>query len=91
MYHVEALLNPGSGFFFSCGVGYSTSHGCVSWGLLEVCRKVAGQGDRLLIDRKEIGIWSRQTIFVNQHLMLPFGLDVIAHLRRQFEPRNVFR
>ena len=90
--NLEVLLIPELGGFFLLWMGCRTSHGWyLTRGLLEVCRKVAGQGHRSLIDRKEVGIWSRQSIFINQHLMLTFGLDVIAHLRRQLESGNVFR
>src|SRR6185295_13527624 len=82
LYDLVMLLNPGSGGLFQLRIGCCRGHGYISWGLLEVCREVAGQGHRLLIDRKEVGIWSRQSIFINQHLMLPFGLDVIAHFSR---------
>ena len=75
---------------FSAVIGCPTGHGCISWALFEVCCKVAGQGHRLLVDRKKVGVWSRQSIFVHQHLMLPFGLDVIAHRSGQFEPAMSF-
>ncbi len=87
---VMLVLNPGLGGFFQRWIGCRTGHGYISWGLLEVCREVAGQGHRLLIDRKEVGIWSRQSIFINQHLMLPFGLDVIAHLAVSLSPAMSF-
>ena len=91
LYNFVMLLNPGLGSFFQLWRGYRTSHGCISWGVFEEGREVSGQGHRLLVDREKIRIRSRQSIFVHQHLMLTFGLDVIAHTSRQFEPRIVFR
>ena len=37
----EAQLTSGLGSFFQLWIGFRTGHGCIRWGLFEVCRKVA--------------------------------------------------
>lgn len=48
--------------------------------ILKMACKVAGQGHCSFIHGKVIGILCREAVLIDEHLMLPFRLDVVPNL-----------
>jgi hypothetical protein len=66
---------------WSATIRYRTGKARVVCGPTECFREITGQRHRSFIDGKVIGIPGGETLFINEHLMLPFRLDMVPNLR----------